>query len=323
MAFATKTNMNDNLDCRFTFNEENCGSDSISGDVTFSLPVPHRHEMVTDPLTLRIVPLHNLTIIAAEACQSGAFHLSSPDGVVSLLFRATESCTVELDGREAASLSPHQASLARATEHLKVRFAPGSLTFLVVPQAALAQLGVAIPAPSLSLEPDCALEILAGQARCLVDWEPPAALALACESSLLGLLAFSTSTRVLRPTDRGDNQKAPPFQDVVRSIATHFRDHEFGAVQLARQYNINLRTLQKLLQQHGTTFSELLTRHRLKMAEAFLTDPAQAERKISDIAFECGFNDISTFNRVFRREFGKPPSSIRRGGDQLAADTEM
>jgi AraC-like DNA-binding protein len=33
--------------------------------------------------------------------------------------------------------------------------------------------------------------------------------------------------------------------------------------------------------------------------------------RISDIAFECGFNDLSYFNRCFRRRFGLTPTAAR------------
>jgi len=35
------------------------------------------------------------------------------------------------------------------------------------------------------------------------------------------------------------------------------------------------------------------------------------DRRISDIAFDCGFNDLSYFNRSFRRRFGLTPSAAR------------
>lgn len=35
------------------------------------------------------------------------------------------------------------------------------------------------------------------------------------------------------------------------------------------------------------------------------------ERRISDIAFACGFNDLSYFNRCFRRRFGLTPTAAR------------
>jgi AraC-like DNA-binding protein len=36
-----------------------------------------------------------------------------------------------------------------------------------------------------------------------------------------------------------------------------------------------------------------------------------SEWRISDIAFDCGFNDLSYFNRCFRRRFGLTPTAAR------------
>ena len=47
---------------------------------------------------------------------------------------------------------------------------------------------------------------------------------------------------------------------------------------------------------------------RLRRAAELLT---LTERRISDIAFECGFNDLSYFNRSFRRRFGLTPTAAR------------
>ena len=33
---------------------------------------------------------------------------------------------------------------------------------------------------------------------------------------------------------------------------------------------------------------------------------------VTDVALDCGFGDISNFNRAFRREFGVSPRSYRR-----------
>ena len=38
---------------------------------------------------------------------------------------------------------------------------------------------------------------------------------------------------------------------------------------------------------------------------------ARADGRISDIAFACGFNDLSYFNRCFRRRFGLTPTAAR------------
>jgi AraC-like DNA-binding protein len=34
-------------------------------------------------------------------------------------------------------------------------------------------------------------------------------------------------------------------------------------------------------------------------------------RKVSEIAYACGFNEISYFNQAFRRRFGATPSDVR------------
>ena len=46
---------------------------------------------------------------------------------------------------------------------------------------------------------------------------------------------------------------------------------------------------------------------RLRKAAELLAQ--RGERRISDIAFECGFNDLSYFNRCFRRRFGLTPTA--------------
>ena len=51
---------------------------------------------------------------------------------------------------------------------------------------------------------------------------------------------------------------------------------------------------------------------RLSRAHRFLSEPRLADRKISSVAFDVGFGDLSYFNRVFRRRYGATPSEIRR-----------
>jgi AraC-like DNA-binding protein len=45
-----------------------------------------------------------------------------------------------------------------------------------------------------------------------------------------------------------------------------------------------------------------------------LRDLRHADRTISTIAFNVGFNDLSYFNRTFRRRFGMTPSEARHTG---------
>ena len=54
---------------------------------------------------------------------------------------------------------------------------------------------------------------------------------------------------------------------------------------------------------------ETQTRYR-----AALRDPRQRTRQISQIAYAWGFNDLSYFNRAFRRRFEVTPRDWRDGG---------
>lgn len=66
-----------------------------------------------------------------------------------------------------------------------------------------------------------------------------------------------------------------------------------------------LRTFERLT---GVTPHQFILRARLRHAAARL---ATENAKVIDVAFDCGFNDVSTFNRTFRAEFGVSPRGYR------------
>lgn len=79
-------------------------------------------------------------------------------------------------------------------------------------------------------------------------------------------------------------------------------DPEFRASAIAKGLGVSARYLQLVFAQVGTTPSELLLARRLDAAAARLRHPHGGCR-ITDIALECGFNDLSYFSRTFRRRF--------------------
>lgn len=58
----------------------------------------------------------------------------------------------------------------------------------------------------------------------------------------------------------------------------------------------------------GLTFTEYLTRVRIEKARALL---ANRQKRISEIAFEVGFQSLSQFNRAFLRICGQSPTQFR------------
>ncbi|ANS76919.1 hypothetical protein AWM70_21975 [Paenibacillus yonginensis] len=64
----------------------------------------------------------------------------------------------------------------------------------------------------------------------------------------------------------------------------------------------------------GTTVMSYIRQRRLNRAAALID---QTQRKVLDIALECGFRSPETFSRNFRKAFGIQPSEQRRKGMPL------
>jgi AraC-like DNA-binding protein len=65
----------------------------------------------------------------------------------------------------------------------------------------------------------------------------------------------------------------------------------------------------------GMTFVDSLTEIRLGHASRLLIETTQS---ISEIAYDCGFNNISNFNRIFKKKKGCTPKELRESYEQGA-----
>ena len=70
--------------------------------------------------------------------------------------------------------------------------------------------------------------------------------------------------------------------------------------------------MNRLLDGIGMSFSQYVRQLRLDEAHRMLNDPSKLHLRITDIAYAVGFQDLSYFNREFRRRFGEAPSGARR-----------
>jgi AraC-like DNA-binding protein len=96
---------------------------------------------------------------------------------------------------------------------------------------------------------------------------------------------------------------------VLTILERRFTEPDFSAQKLAAAAGLSERYVNELLFEAGASFTRRLTELRLRKAADLLL--VQTEGKISDIAFACGFNDLSYFNRCFRRRFGLTPTAAR------------
>jgi AraC-like DNA-binding protein len=101
---------------------------------------------------------------------------------------------------------------------------------------------------------------------------------------------------------------------VLDHIATHFQDPELSLEMVARCQGISPRYLQRLMASSGTSFTERVNELRLQRAFELLTESQTRAQRISDVALEVGFSDVSHFNRLFRARFGDSPRGVRCAG---------
>jgi AraC-like DNA-binding protein len=92
-------------------------------------------------------------------------------------------------------------------------------------------------------------------------------------------------------------------------LAARLRDGEPEQASIAQALALTERTLQRRLQDEGTTFAALLDEVRLELARMHLGDPKLA---IFEVAFLLGYSEPSAFNRAFRRWTGESPSELRK-----------
>ena len=99
--------------------------------------------------------------------------------------------------------------------------------------------------------------------------------------------------------------------DVLRNL-----DRSDLTVEAVAEANgISGRQAQRLFAASGTSFTEFVLEQRLLRARQLLLGTLTRHRKVSDIAFTVGFNDLSYFHRAFKRRFGATPVEIQMSGD--------
>jgi AraC-like DNA-binding protein len=189
------------------------------------------------------------------------------------------------------------------------------LTFRV-PVAAVAPLVPDIGAVIARRIPaDCgALRLLARYLEILQDTSAlatPQLQALAA-THVHDLLALALgATYEAREIANGRGLRAARLQAILAEIKAHFAEPGFSPGAVASRLGVSPRYVQDVLHDTGVSFTERVMELKLQKARAMLAGAGAL--KIIDVAYDCGFGDISYFNRCFRRRFGAAPGEFRAG----------
>ena len=100
--------------------------------------------------------------------------------------------------------------------------------------------------------------------------------------------------------------ESPPVTKARLFIAEH-QAEELSLAQVAQCVNMSAFYFCKMFKKAtGMTFTDYLARVRVEKVKNLLLNP---HKRVSEAAYEAGFQSLSQFNRVFRRIVGESPSA--------------
>lgn len=124
------------------------------------------------------------------------------------------------------------------------------------------------------------------------------------------------ATPALAEEAQRTSRRALQRQRIFAYIETHLCDPRVTAGRAANDMTMSRRWLHALLDENGEGFSARVARRRLEESCKLLHAAEYNDLPIADIAFQVGFNDVSTFHRRFRRHYGMTPGELRQQQQQ-------
>ena len=110
---------------------------------------------------------------------------------------------------------------------------------------------------------------------------------------------------------------SPLFTSICRLLSSErlYTNADLNRSDLAQHLGTNDRYIADAITEGtgGQTFLQFVNGYRLRRATQLLTE---TDNPIEQVAFDSGFNNRRTFNRIFRDEFDMSPSDFRRASHQ-------
>jgi AraC-like DNA-binding protein len=116
-------------------------------------------------------------------------------------------------------------------------------------------------------------------------------------------------TRPKAEANRRDERRRALFEAVEGELT----DPDLDVHRLARRMGVSPRYVQMLFAELGTTPRAFIQDRRLELAARRLEREGH-DVTVTEVAYDAGFNDLSSFCRAFRRRFETSPRSYRAGG---------
>lgn len=115
----------------------------------------------------------------------------------------------------------------------------------------------------------------------------------------------------VRSDDSSDSRR---IQKVINYLHEHY-SKEIHLSDVAAYVNMSEVSFSRFMKKRtGKNYIEYLNDLRLGIASRYLVDTTKS---VAEISFECGFNNISNFNRIFKKRKGVTPKEFRENYSRM------
>ncbi len=110
-------------------------------------------------------------------------------------------------------------------------------------------------------------------------------------------------------TEQGIVTYSRRINKIIQYVETNYRN-KISLEEVGAQVNMSASSVSRFFKKRTRhKFWDYLNNFRIDKAALMM---AETEHTISEICYDCGFNNISNFNRVFRSRVGQTPSEYRK-----------
>lgn len=129
-------------------------------------------------------------------------------------------------------------------------------------------------------------------------------------NSLLDLLGLSLACEFAAAPSLSTGRQST-LRRIQQHIDDNLDDETLSLDTIAAAHALSPRYVNKLFEREGVSTAKWIRMRRLERCRADLENPEMRNLSISEIAFNRGFGNISSFNRAFKARFKVAPTALR------------
>jgi len=135
--------------------------------------------------------------------------------------------------------------------------------------------------------------------------------------TILYELSLDRNSRILCSSTfnkQDDSSESRRIQKVINFLNNNYQK-EIRLIDVANHVNMSEVSFSRFMKRRtGKNYIEYLNDLRLGIASRYLVD---SSKTISEISYDCGFNNLSNFNRIFKKRKGYTPKEFRENYSKM------